>query len=265
MKTVGKSFREEEQMTAEDLINAWKAEERIARIHGWDFSHIRNRYTEEEDLPWDYRDTVLRYSKPDMRLLDIDTGGGEFLLSLNHPYKNTAATEGYPPNIELCRQTLLPLGIDFRAGDGNAELPFAGSEFDMVINRHGDYIPTEVYRLLKPGGIFITQQVGAENDRELAELLCGKTQMPFPEQYLSIATGKLVDAGFEIAEAEECYRPIRFFDVGALVWFAGIIEWEFPGFSVDTCCDRLLNAQRILERNGCIEGRIHRYLLAAIK
>lgn len=94
-------------MNTEELVNAWKAEERIAHIHGWDFSHIRNRYTEEEDLPWDYRETILRYLRPQMRLLDIDTGGGEFLLSLNHPHENTAATEGYPPNAELCRDRLL--------------------------------------------------------------------------------------------------------------------------------------------------------------
>ena len=99
----------------------------------------------------------------------------------------------------------------------------------------------------------------------MLELLCGKPELPFPEQYLHIASGKFRDAGFEILEAEECFRPIRFFDVGALVWFARIIEWEFPGFSVDSCLDRLLNAQRILERNGCIEGRIHRFLLVARK
>lgn len=52
-----------------------------------------------------------------MQLLDYDTGGGEFLLSLGHPYRNTAATEGYPPNVELCRQVLLPLGVDFRPCD----------------------------------------------------------------------------------------------------------------------------------------------------
>ena len=99
----------------------------------------------------------------------------------------------------------------------------------------------------------------------MLELLCGKPELPFPEQDLDIASGKFRDAGFEILEAEECFRPIRFFDVGALVWFARIIEWEFPGFSVDSCLDRLLNAQRILERNGCIEGRIHRFLLVARK
>lgn len=252
-------------MNTEELVSRWKAEERIAHIHGWDFSHIRGRYTEEEDLPWDYRETIWRYLRPEMRLLDIDTGGGEFLLSLNHPYQHTAATEGYPPNVELCRKTLLPLGIDFRPGDGRSKLPFADGSFDMVINRHGDFTASDIHRLLKPGGIFVTQQVGAENDRELVQLLCGETELPFPEQYLDITSGKFRDAGFEILEARECYRPIRFFDVGALVWFARIIEWEFPDFSVDTCLDRLRNAQRILERNGCIEGRIHRFLLAARK
>lgn len=47
-------------------------------------------------------------------LLEIDTGGGEFLLSLNHTYKLTAATEGYPPNVKICREEILPLGINFK-------------------------------------------------------------------------------------------------------------------------------------------------------
>ena len=90
------------------LIEKWQAEERIAKIHGWDFSHIDGRLTEVQDLPWDYREIIARYLKPEMKLLDVDTGGGEVLLSLNHPYENTAASEGYPPNADLCRQTLLP-------------------------------------------------------------------------------------------------------------------------------------------------------------
>ena len=97
------------------------------------------------------------------------------------------------------------------------------------------------------------------------ELLRGETEVPFPEQYLNITSRKFRDAGFEILDAQECYRPIKFFDVGALVWFARIIEWEFPDFSVDTCLDRLLNVQQILEHNGCIEGKIHRFLLVAQK
>lgn len=73
-------------MTENELINAWNNEESIAHIHGWDFSHIADRYTEETDLPWDYQRIILDCLKPEMKLLDIDTGGGEFLRSLHHPY-----------------------------------------------------------------------------------------------------------------------------------------------------------------------------------
>lgn len=247
-----------------DLIASWKAEEQIAHVHGWDFSHVDGRVVEDA-LPWDYREQILHYLKPEMQILDIDTGGGEFLLSLRHPYRNTSATENYPPNIELCQKTLLPLGIDFRLADGKGILPFEDERFDLVLNRHGDLNPEEIYRVLKPGGLFITQQVGAENDRELVELLCGHTDLPFPDQYLKIISDQFSQTGFEILDGRECFRPIRFYDVGALVWFARIIEWEFPGFSVERCQDQLLHAQAILDEEGCIEGRIHRILMIARK
>ena len=252
-------------MHYDKLISEWKAEEDIAYIHGWDFSHIHGRYCEQGDLPWDYREVIGQYLTSEMKILDIDTGGGEFLLSLNHPYANTSAMENYPPNVELCKEVLLPFGIDFRPGNGKGKLPFDDGSFDIVLDRHGDFNPEEIYRVLKPGGLFITQQVGAENERELVELLCGKTELPFPEQYLKITARKFENARFSILRGEECFRPIRFFDVGALVWFARIIQWEFPGFAVDTHLENLLKAQKILEECGSIDGSIHRFLLVAQK
>ena len=249
-------------MNEQELLNAWKAEERAAHIHGWDFSHIAGRYTEETDVPWDYRQIILDHLRDDMRLMDIDTGGGEFLLSLGHPYASTAACEAYPPNAELCRERLLPLGIDFREG-GADSLPFEDASLDMIINRHGDWNAAEIRRALKKGGLFITQQVGAENDRELVRLLLGDIPLPFPGQYADKAARAFEAQGFDILDVRECFRPIVFYDVGALVWFARIIEWEFPGFSVDGCRDALFRAQRLIEDNGRIEGRIHRFLLAA--
>lgn len=73
------------------------------------------------------------------------------------------------------------------------------------------------------------------------------------------------NAGFHIIRAEEAFRPIRFYDVGAFVWFAHIIEWEFPGFSVERCFDSLLKIQKSIEDTGYIEGTIHRYLIVAKK
>ncbi|MBQ3125605.1 MAG: methyltransferase domain-containing protein [Clostridia bacterium] len=247
------------------LHAAWRAEEAIAQIHGWDFSHIDDRYTEENDLPWDYRTEILSRLTPEMRILDLDTGGGEFLRRLGHPPALTAATEGYPPNIALCERELLPLGIDFRPADAKGALPFGDGRFDLVLNRHGDLNPTEIARVLRPGGLFITQQVGAENDRALVELLLGDTPMPFPDQYLSVAADRFAAAGFSMEAAAEHFGRIRFFDVGALVWFARIIEWEFPDFSVDTHLDALEKAQTLIEQTGEVSAQTHRFLLIARK
>lgn len=253
-------------MKKNDLLTQWLAEEQAAHIHGWDFSHIHGRYQEEDDLPWDYEQLVRQHLQPESRILDIDTGGGEFLLSLRHPCSLTAAVEGYPPNVSLCRETLSPLGIDFREAESGGALSFSDGRFDLVLNRHGNYDPREVFRVLKPGGVFLTQQVGAENDRELVELLLDPPPpLPFPKQYLSIAAQQLEECGFTILDAREAFRSICFRDVGALVWFARIIEWEFPGFSVEKCLDRLYKVQLLLERDGAVRGTTHRYLLAARK
>lgn len=196
-------------MRETELREIWKKEEQIAHIKGWDFSHIDGKYDEEKDLPWDYKNIVSQYLKDDMELLDYDTGGGEFLLSLNHPFEKTSATEGFQPNVELCREKLLPLGIDFRECCNPADIPYDSETFDVIINRHGAFDARELYRL-------------------------------FSHLRLKEQIKVFEEAGFQIVRAEEAYRPIKFYDVGAFVWFARIIEWEFLDFSVDRCFERLL-------------------------
>jgi len=252
-------------MNEKELREIWKKEEAVAQIHGWDFSHIEGRYEEEEDLPWNYESVIRKYLKDEMRILDYDTGGGEFLLSLKHPFLNTAATEGYPPNVALCKEKLLPLGIDFKACDDPAKIPYADESFDMIINRHGDFDAKELYRLLKKGGIFITQQVGGDNDRNLVEMVLPDTEKPFPDLYLEKQEKAFEEAGFDVIEKGEAYRPIVFYDIGAFVWFARIIVWEFPDFSVDKCFEQLLKMQQMSEENGKVEGTIHRYMIVAKK
>lgn len=259
------NFVMEKEMTPDERKKLWKKEEETAHIHGWDFSHIHNRYREEDDLPWDYKKIICQYLNKNIKILDYDTGGGEFLLSLKHPFHNTAATEGYPPNVELCKKTLLPLGIDFKSCDTPSNIPFESESFDIIINRHGDFHAEELYRLLKKGGLFITEQVGSENDRNLVEMVLPNTQKPFPHLNLKEQREIFENAGFHIIRAEEVFRPIRFYDVGAFVWFAHIIEWEFPGFSVERCFDSLLKIQKSIEDTGYIEGTIHRYLIVAKK
>ena len=247
-----------------ELRKAWEREQEIAYIHGWDFSHIDGR-SGQGDLPWDYDAIVRQYLKKDMKILDYDTGGGEYLLSLHHPYGNTAATEGYPPNVKLCRDTLVPLGIDLRECSDPSNIPFPDELFDMIINRHGGFDPAEIRRLLKDNGLFVTQQVGGSNDQDLVRMLMPEAVAPSSNLYLKEQTKAFEDASFEIIRAEEAFRPIWFTDIGALVWFARIIEWEFTGFSVDRCFERLLELQSVIEQKGRVEGTIHRYLIVARK
>lgn len=252
-------------MNIQDLKAIWLEEEKAAHIHGWDFSHINGRCDEGTDLPWDYKQVIKQYLRDDMNILDYDTGGGEFLLSLHHPYDKTSATEGYPPNVELCKETLLPLGIDFKACDDSSNIPFPDESFDLILNRHGDFDAKELYRLLKKGGMFITQQVGEDNDRDLVEMVLPNTEKPFPHMNLKEQKEAFESAGFQIVDEGEAYRPIRFYDVGAFVWFARIIEWEFPDFSVNRCFEQLLTMQTMIEDTGKVEGTTHRYLIVAKK
>ena len=87
----------------------------------------------------------------------------------------------------------------------------------------------------------------------------------FAGQNLTVQAKAFEDAGFEILYKDEAFMPIRFFDIGAFVWFARIIEWEFPGFSVDQCAENLLKMQEKIETDGAIEGTTHRYLIVARK
>jgi len=251
-------------MNREEWLGFLRGEEENADDLGWDFSHIEGRY-EESPLPWDYGDVIRQYLAPGMKLLDTDTGGGEFLLGLGHPPRDTFATEGYPPNVEFCRRALCPLGIGFAPCGGGEPLPFEDGTFDVLLNRHGDLRPEEAFRVLKEGGLFITQQVGADNDRELVGLLMGDLPLPYPDQRLAVARQAFLKAGFSVLRGEEHYGTLRFFDLGALVWFAKKVEWEFPGFSVDSCQSRLLQARIRLEETGVLEGRTHRFLLVAQK
>ena len=170
-------------MNKQMLVDNWLHEQEIAYIKGWDFSYIRNRYTEEDDLPWDFGKIINTYLRDTDCLLDMETGGGEFLLSFNHSPNLCAAIEGYEPNIKICEDRLLPLGIDFKPADGGDKLPFDDEYFDVVTNRHGKYEINELKRVLKKGGLFLTQQVGDENDRELVNLLIGDLDCQLPEAY----------------------------------------------------------------------------------
>lgn len=253
-------------MNYDELKAKLKEEEEAAKISGWDFSHIDGKCKEyDENMTWNYPETVRKYLKDDSKILDIDTGGGEMLLKFHHPYSLTSATESYPPSVKLCKEKLLPLGIDFHEASDYSSLPFENDTFDIVLNRHGSYDPVEVKRVLKPGGIFITQQVGGKNNHELRKFLCPNGKYNYADHDLQHELPKVQKAGFRILQSDECLFKCEFYDLGALVWYAKVINHEFDGFSVDTNFEQILTARDILKRDGKITTKYHRFLIVAQK
>ena len=74
-------------MSNHELICQWEAEETLA-FEGWDFSHLKGRWDSPEPT-WNYKEIIKTHLRDSDTLLDMGTGGGEFLLTLGHPYDRT--------------------------------------------------------------------------------------------------------------------------------------------------------------------------------
>ena len=251
-------------MNKEQLLQ-YLLEEESKAFSGWDFSYLDGRW-EDEDLPWDYKTIVKQYLKPKLNLLDMGTGGGEFLLTLNHPYNNTSVTEGYKPNYEICVNKLKPLGIKVYNYVGDEKLSLiSDNTYDIVINRHESYNEQEIYRILKPNGIFITQQVGAFNNKELSRFFDENHVDQFPELTLERSIKRLKNNDFNILFSDEYFPILKFYDLGAIAYFAKIIKWEFINFNVKDNIDKFLILQEELKKVGYIPSKEHRFIIVAKK
>ena len=250
-------------MDYKKLKEQWLLEEN-AVFQGWDFSYLDGRWSSDA-LKWDYSEIILTYLDDEHVLLDMGTGGGEFLLTLDHPCYLTYATESYPPNYDLCLKKLVPLGIDVIQVFDEGNLPFENETFDIIINRHESFDMSEVKRVLKPEGIFITQQVGGENSVNLSKTLIPGYERRFPDHTLDSNVKVVKKQGFDVLLQEEDFPKTRFYDIGAVVYFAKVIEWEFPNFSVENCFLELCELQKKLDENGFVENREHRFIIVARK
>jgi hypothetical protein len=248
----------------EQLVKQWKTEEDYFQLKGWDFSCVDGRWI-GDNPPWDYKTIINSYLKNSDILLDMGTGGGEILLTIGHPYINTYVTEAYIPNLELCKKELSPLGITVKQTFEDDKLPFEDNSFDFIINRHESFDLSEVFRTLKRGGYFFTQQVINRNFKELAIILNGKVVADYPNHSLEKYTNSLTRMGFQIIIKDEVDLPSRFTDVGAVIFYAKAIPWEIPDFSVETHSEKLILIHHMIENDGYFQATSGRFLLAARK
>ncbi len=239
-------------------------EAQIQPVSGWDFSWIHGR-TAEGEPSWNYREIVREAKARAASLLDMGTGGGEFLSSLAPLPQNTSATEGYGPNVSVAQRRLEPLGVSVIPIEADHDLPFAADQFELIINRHESYAPAEVHRILRSGGTFITQQVGGQNGNRLNEFLQAPSNEEFAYWNLDFATEELRRANFCVIDAREDFPATHFYDVGAVVYYLRMVEWQIPGFTVERYEQRLRELHRHIISHGYFEVPSHRFLIRATR
>jgi len=236
-------------VTFDELV----AEAVAAPFSGWDFGWLDAR-SRTEELPWRYADEVAARSGAAVSMLDQGTGGGELLATIEPRPARTVATESWPPNVPVAAGRLRPLGIPVVHCDGAPDnmselaaspdegrpgrLPFHDGSFDLVINRHESFRADEVFRVLSPGGAFVSQQVDYHSDDELFRLL-GLNPPDAPDSRLPIAVSQLATAGLSIEHTATAQANKFFNDIGAVVYYLKIVSWAIPGYSLEAFLPRL--------------------------
>lgn len=234
-------------------------------LSGSNFDYLeRSGRMVEFPLKWHLPTIIKDYFEDAHAVLDMGTGGGEFLSSLAPLPAKTIATEGYEPNILMAKNCLEPLGVSVLHTNNDQNLPLESNQFDIVLNRHESFDAQEVVRLLKDDGVFITQQVGGLNDCEL-NLWLNAEPCQFSNWSLRTAVNECREAGLHIEVAKDDTSFTRFYDIGAIVYYLKVLNWQVPNFSVEKYYDRLEIIHRLIHEKGYVDITRHRFLIVAKK
>jgi SAM-dependent methyltransferase len=240
------------------------AEAAAVPVTGWDFSWFAGRATEERP-GWGYARLVAAAMAGATAALDLQTGGGEVLATVPAPPPRLVATESWRPNVAVAARNLRPLGgvvVEAAAGPG---LPFAGAAFDLVVSRHPEVTPwAEVARVLRPGGTFLSQQIGPGTNRELSEAVLGPLP-PRSRNHPGQLRAAAEAAGLHVLRARPARLRVEFLDVGAVAYFLRKVVWTVPGFSIERYRPQLRAIHDRIEAEGSFVSHSTRVLLEARK
>jgi SAM-dependent methyltransferase len=203
-------------------------------LEGWDFSWFDGRATEQRPS-WGYADRVAQRLASATAALDLQTGGGEvfaYAIGKTTGKRTLVATEAWQPQVAA-------RNLEAAVVAANDDLPFRDATFDLVVSRHPVTTPWEqIARVLRPGGIFLSQQIGPGSNRELSEAMLGPLPPParnHPEQFVAAAEA----AGFEVIDVRGERLRAEFLDIGAVAYFLRKVVWTVPGFTIEKFRDRL--------------------------
>lgn len=239
-----------------------------APVAGWDFSWFAGRASEARP-PWGYQRLLTAAIDKSDSVLDLQTGGGEVLAeamrAARHLPKRVFATESWAPNLPLARRALADFGGVVVEADDHAELPAGHGAVDLVSSRHPTHNNfAEIARVLRPGGRYLSQQVGAGSVRELTFAMLG----PFTatsERTSDQLTQQAQSAGLRPLRVETAAGEMSFADIGAVVVFLRKVPWIVPGFTVEGYRDALWRLHSAIVTDGPFRATSERILLECVK
>jgi SAM-dependent methyltransferase len=241
------------------------AEVAAVPVEGWDFSWFDGGRATEERPSWGYARLIGERLATVDSALDIDTGGGEVLAGVPAPPALLVATESWLPNVPIAAENLRPLGGSVVAIAEKPGLPFRDNSFGLVTSRHP--VTTwwaEIARVLRPGGSYLSQQIGAGQQLELTEAMLGP-HTPSTTRTTEAAVAGAEAAGLRVVDLRaETLRTV-FYDIAAVVYFLRKVLWIVPGFTVDGYRDQLLALHRRIAAEGSFTSRAPRFLIEAAK
>lgn len=232
---------------------------------GWDFSFITGTERMRSSLlSWSYGSLARPLIQNASSMLDMGTGGGEFLSMLSPFPRSVFATEAYKPNLSIAKARLEPLGVNVVPIEDDANLPFRDDQFNLILNQHESYSPSEVRRILQGRGTFLTQQVGGLDCIEINDSLGVPANKALEHWNLQAAMSELKHNKFDIVYSNEAFPVQRFYDIGAFVYYLKAIPWQVPDFSVEKYEERLYFIHQAIQSKGFFDAKQHRFVIKAI-
>ena len=110
---------------------------------------------------WDLYGLLKGLARPDSRILDLGTAGGEKILEFFPGCAEILGTDYSPAMIETARANLAASGrknISFKVMD-NLRMDVPDEYFDIVVARHTCTDPVQIMKCLKPGGHLLIRGV----------------------------------------------------------------------------------------------------------
>jgi len=251
--------------------------DRVGPIHGWDFSRMR---TTRDPVPWDYHEVARGYLMPESRVLDVGTGGGERFLRLAPYFGSGVGVDPDASMLNAARENAaaavvagLPKGrVTFEPMPEDV-LPFPDHSFDVVLLRHAPVLIDEVVRVLRPGGVFVTQGVGDRNMRNICQVfgvtaygepLPGRTPGP-PAAHDATPVGESFRAaGRSATVVARGEYDVRYFVLDAeslIFWLKALHHLAPGGFTIERHWRQVAQIIRDYSTPEGIQTNEHRSLL----